>query len=244
MAATSAWSKDQPSGSSSIRDGDDTIRSDKSVLQATLDQEHYFTPQTSASSASGGIHRPGSGRVFFGTRASLATPSSADSAGRLFFATDTASLHYLAASSHSTIAGGSEPVGAKGRVPNTNVASGGGGTAIAFSTEDYDVGGMFTAGGSIITSTESGRYLVTGWLSYVNSVHSGTIREMWVTAGGDIVAKASSGTQSGSTRPICLNVATVVTAASGAAFQLLTYQDSGVQLGASDMSGSLAVQKI
>ena len=110
-AVTSAFSASQPSGSSSIRQGDDLIRSDKSILEAVLNDEHYFTPQTSASSASGGIHRMGSARVFAGGRSLITTPASADSAGRLYYSTDLGSLHYFAASSHTTISHGARPLG-------------------------------------------------------------------------------------------------------------------------------------
>lgn len=92
MANASAWNSNLPSGTSRIRDSDDQIRSDKSILAATLETEHYF----SSSSLSAGIHKPGSARVHVGTLSQVSTV--ADS-GRLMFTTDRPALHYLSSAS-------------------------------------------------------------------------------------------------------------------------------------------------
>ncbi len=117
MVSISNWSADQPSGSSSIRVSSPQIRSHWSILEAALKQEHNF------SAASTGIHLPGAGRIFFGARSSLVTPASADSAGRLFLATDTGALIYLNASSSSTIVQGVTATGLTPSVIQQNVGS-------------------------------------------------------------------------------------------------------------------------
>lgn len=96
MANASGFNKDQPSGSSRLRDSDDVLRSDKSIVKATLEQEHYFNE--SASSTSAGIHKRGSARVHVGTASQVSTVGDD---GRLMWATDTNALFYL--SSASTI---------------------------------------------------------------------------------------------------------------------------------------------
>ena len=228
-AITSGYSKNQPSGSSSIRDGDDMLRSDKSILEAALNDEHYFTPQTSASSASGGIHRKGSARVFTGTRASLATPSSADSDGRLYYATDTESLHIIQTSSHSTIYGGSQPFGARAYSATTSHSGSETTLAVIMATEDFDVGGFFSAGSHAMTvpSGASGRYLVIAQINFP-SPHTGTARRIALTRAGTtntlITASALTST---ATAPITVNLSYIANAVGGDTFGLRAWQDSG-----------------
>lgn len=106
---TSGYTTTAPASGDLISAGDDEIRSSKSYIRAVLDDEHYFTT-ASASSLSGGVHKRGSARIFSGARASLTTPSSADSHGRLYYAEDTGGLHFIATSSMSTILSPHKPV--------------------------------------------------------------------------------------------------------------------------------------
>jgi hypothetical protein len=96
MATSSGWSKNFPSGSSSIALGDDEIRSTKSYLEAWLEEEHYVL---GGSATSAGRHRLGSGRIFVGPSSQLSNPSG-DNHGRMFWTTDTETL-FVAASSSS-----------------------------------------------------------------------------------------------------------------------------------------------
>lgn len=117
MADFSTWNKDVPSGASLGRDIDNTMRSDKSILEAALNDEHYFE---SASSLSAGEHRRGSARVYVGTASQVSTVGDD---GRLMFATDENALYVLSSTStvkiqsvpdkvyaiYTTAAGGSFP---------------------------------------------------------------------------------------------------------------------------------------
>ena len=71
MANFSTWSKGVPSGASLQREFDDLYRSDKSILEATLNTEHYYTD---SSKTSAGVHRLGSARVYMGARSALSVP--------------------------------------------------------------------------------------------------------------------------------------------------------------------------
>jgi len=97
MAGNSGWSKNVPSGSSSIAQGDDDIRSFKSFMQAWWEQEHYATD---GSAASAGIAKHGAGRAFVGPASQLSNPT-ADNDGRLFWNTTNESLYIGQASSSS-----------------------------------------------------------------------------------------------------------------------------------------------
>jgi hypothetical protein len=74
MAFIHDWNRAVPSGDSLISLGDDLLRSDKSILEETLNTEHYFTA-TSASSRSAGEHKTGSARVGIGTASALSNPA-------------------------------------------------------------------------------------------------------------------------------------------------------------------------
>jgi len=97
MASNSGWSKEVPSGSSSIAKGDDDIRSFKSFMEAWWEQEHFATD---GSAASAGVAKHGAGRAFVGTKSQLSNPT-ADNDGRLFFATDTGEMHVAQLSTSS-----------------------------------------------------------------------------------------------------------------------------------------------
>lgn len=70
MASNSGWSKGLPSATSSVALGDDDIRSNNSVLQAGLQDEHYWTD---GSANSAGVHKTGSARAFSQSAAPTAT---------------------------------------------------------------------------------------------------------------------------------------------------------------------------
>lgn len=163
---TSSFSKSKPiAASDAVSDFPALHQSDKSVLQASLNDEHYFAPQDSSSSASGGVHRMGSARVFSGLRAALAVPSSADSAGRMFYATDTDTLHYIGASSATTVGLHSEPYGVimrniadlstSGAVVNRHPAQ--------ITQEIKDIGGWHAGSDYTCTVPYSGYYTVHVW---------------------------------------------------------------------------------
>lgn len=61
MASTTSWDETVPSGTSSIAQGDDDIRSLKSFFRSWVSQEHYTTD---GSSTSAGEHKLGSARAF------------------------------------------------------------------------------------------------------------------------------------------------------------------------------------
>lgn len=97
MASNSGFSKNVPSGSSSIAQGDDDIRSFKSFMQAWWEQEHYGTD---GSATSAGIAKHGAGRAFVGPSSQLSNPT-ADNDGRLFWNTTNESLYIGQVSSSS-----------------------------------------------------------------------------------------------------------------------------------------------
>lgn len=172
MANISAFSKSIPSGTSRIRDGDDIIRSDKSILQAALNEEHYFDPQNSASSASGGIHRKGSARIYTGTRSQV-SGGSADADGRLMWATDTESLHLLTSSSASTAHWGKFPPGIV--IRPTGVQTESANSALFFNgSATYQSPGnsFYTSGGNTsvftIPSNHSGLYEINAHFTWTD----------------------------------------------------------------------------
>lgn len=61
MASNSGFDITVPSGTSSVSDGDDTMRSMKSFSKEWWEEEHYATD---GSSNSAGVHKPGSARIF------------------------------------------------------------------------------------------------------------------------------------------------------------------------------------
>jgi hypothetical protein len=61
MASTTSWDETVPSGTSSIAQGDDDIRSLKSFMRSWISQEHYTTD---GSTTSAGEHKLGSARAF------------------------------------------------------------------------------------------------------------------------------------------------------------------------------------
>lgn len=229
---TSNWSSNLPSGNSQIRHGDDDMRTHKQITEDSLNAEHYFVPVAGASVASGGIHRPGSGRVFSGTRASLATPSSADSADRLYYASDTESLHYIGQSSTTTIEWGRQRPGAEAMSAATSLPSAQT-RAFIFANESYDVGGFYTAGASQFTvpSGLSGLYLLTGFCRFP-SAHSGTRRAIAFAHGSSntsITAMASCGTGNAS-GDFALSLSYVTYLADGVGVQMVGFQDSAGNL--------------
>jgi len=99
MATFSPWNKNAPSDLSLVRDGARQMRSDKAVLEATLDEEHFFNE---GAPESAGVHRPGSARPFVGPRSGVAPHGDG---ARLYFAEDTKTLHYLGRDATATIGG-------------------------------------------------------------------------------------------------------------------------------------------
>jgi len=93
-----------PSGTSLRSQGDDEIRRMKTLIDGAMEEEHFFftAAAVSASSRSGGIHRPGSSRISFGTADAPLT----DDEGRLYFDIDDGLL-ILQGSSATTVITGS-----------------------------------------------------------------------------------------------------------------------------------------
>jgi hypothetical protein len=249
----SAWSNSIPSGASSIRHGDDEIRSTKSFVQNLIDSEHYFNLD-SASSASGGVHRQGSARIFVNaTRASLATPASADSKGRLAYCEDTESLHYLGTSSHSTLLGGSQPYGAFGNVvfagggAPSNFASGST-TSLNMDGVGYEVGDFFDVGTPSrfnVASTGSGRYLLTANVQFKESVHSGAVRRLAIRKNGLSTTLAEASGQTLQTGSISLSCSAIDMSSSTTHwYEAVIYHDAGVSLNSSHVSFNFAIAKL
>lgn len=241
MANVSGWTSSQPSGASSIRLGDDLFRSDKSILSAALNEEHYYDPVTSASSLSGGQHRKGSARVFTSARASIATPASNDSDGRLVYNTDHAALLVLTANSMVTVAHGSQPPGARG-YSATTAATSGATQPLVLATEQYDFGGFFSAAshGFLVPSGAGGNYILTANARFP-SLHTGTRRSLSILRGAEVIGLASCGT--GETDgDLSLSVTVLDNCAAAQNYFVQVFQDSGGAL--SINSAYFAIQKI
>lgn len=238
---TSGFSKSQPSGDSSIRDGDDLLRSDKSIIENALNDEHYFTPQTSASSASGGLHRQGSARVFMTARSSVATPASADSVGKLAVCTDTGALLVFNSSSISTIAGGSQPFGAILTGGATQVYTTGNESMVSFSaSSQYDVGGF--AGASVNTFTIptglDGLYQIS---AYVQTSSFATVTQATLRIrrdGTEIVRQVSGGTTAGAANP-GMTITVLDSPSAGSKYDVTFTQNSGVNATAAALRFSI-----
>jgi hypothetical protein len=226
---SSSWSKSQPSGQSSIRDGDDIIRSDKSLIEALFNDEHYFDPQASASSASGGLHRKGSARIFTNaTRASLTTPASADSNGKLAYCDDLQSLHLLGTSSATTIAWGCDPPGSQVYSAQTTTFGSGTTVQIRGLTENWDVGSYGTAGFApsfTIPSGLSGRHMLV-LNCQLPSFLTGTVRASIVKSSA-VLAQQSVGTH---VSPGGLSLTAIDRCVEGDTFRADFFHDAGVNL--------------
>ena len=98
MASNAGWDKTVPSGTSSIAQGDDDIRSTKSSMQAWWEQEHYATD---GSTNSAGVHKLGSARVYMGASPSALSNPTGDNNGRLMHTSSTNGL-WIADGSNST----------------------------------------------------------------------------------------------------------------------------------------------
>lgn len=241
MANVSGWTSSQPSGESSIRLGDDLIRSDKSILSAALNSEHYFDPVTSASSNSGGLHRPGSARLWSAQRASLTTPSSNDSSGQMWYATDMLAFGVFTASSIETFSHGSNPPGAR-LYSATTTASSGATLPIMMATENYDIGGYTSANTNVFTVPAGlgGRYLLTLNASFP-SLHTGTRRAIAITRGAETIAVASVGTGN-MTQNISLSCSALDACVPTQTYSAFCWQDSGGNLSVDSVY--FAIQKI
>lgn len=90
MGSLSDWSDQVPSDDSFVKDGANLIRSDKSIVQQAIQEEHYF--EDSASST--GIHKPGSARPYYGPSSDV---SEAADDGRLMVTSDTSEAWHVGA---------------------------------------------------------------------------------------------------------------------------------------------------
>lgn len=97
MANVSAWTRAHPSGASLLKDFDDLYRSDKSLFEASILEEHYWKD---GSAASGGRHKPGSARIYSGASSAV---SSTGESGRLMWDETNAQLVALHASGSSRV---------------------------------------------------------------------------------------------------------------------------------------------
>lgn len=234
MADIRSWNAAVPSGTSSIRDGDNQIRANAAFVQEVVNQEHYFDT-ASASSQSGGVHKLGSARVFMNaTRASIATPASADSDGRLVYAADTQSLHVLGASSATTINWGTEPPGAQLFSASTNHGSSGNTVNVIAATENYDVGGYTSTGISAATvpSGFAGRHLITCTVR-IASVVTGTVR-LGISKGASATTYLAMSSVGSTNAPAALTVTAIDKAAAGDAYYPFLFQNSGGALNLAD----------
>lgn len=221
----SSWNSAVPSGTSSIRHGDDDIRSHKSIVQSVINDEHYFD-QASASSASGGVHKLGSARIFMNaTRASIVTASSADSNGRLTYAADLGSLHVHGASSTSTVVWGAQPPGGRWLSANSSHAGSGTTLNIPFVTEEYDIGGYASVGSfdAVVPSGFSGRHLITATIQLSSAV-TGTVR-LGIQKGGSTLLGMDSVGSTNAPAGLCVTV--IDNSADGALYTPLLFQNSG-----------------
>jgi len=88
------WDLDKPAGSDLVSTVDDTIRADKATLLDALGLEHQFTEEDTEA-----YHLAASARIKIATLSALGVPGksavpTADSLGRLAYATDAFSMHY------------------------------------------------------------------------------------------------------------------------------------------------------
>lgn len=227
---TKSWNSTIPSGTSSIRQGDDEIRSIRSVAQAVIADEHYFD-QGSASSISGGVHRLGSARVFMNaTRASLVTSASADSNGRLAYCADTESLHVIGASSTTTVSYGNTPYGGRWKSASSSHPTSGATSNLAFVTEEYDVGAFASVGSleAVVPSGLTGRYIVTTTIQLSSAVTG--VARLAIQQGSNNTTLASSSVGS-TVGPASISCTAIVnTAVDGQTFTPVLFQSTGGSL--------------
>lgn len=239
---TSGFSRSQPSGDSSIRDGDDLLRSDKSILENVLNLEHEFAPQNSASSASGGIHKQGSARAYMAARSSVATPSSADSAGKIAVTTDGNALIVMNASSMSTIVGGNFPYGAILTNPATQVFTTGAGSLLSGSVTQYDVGGFATSVNTFtIPSNLSGLYQITANVVFP-SVVTVSSRQISIRRDGTVIAGATSNATDGNSALDSLSVTVLDSPSAASKYDVFVSHNAGVSLTVS--SARFSIHKV
>lgn len=196
------------------------MRSDKSIVGATINEEHYFE-STAASATSAGVHRPGSARVYFGLRSAV---SASLYEGRLMYASDTGTLHYLGTSSHSTVKGDPLLLGVQSSMSTLQAITTATDTAVAFGTDEV-YGGVSvhstTNNPSRFIADRAGKWefvVQAGYGDTVLSDKKGKIR--W--SGNTIVdEKWNSSSPVG---PMC---SSIVSMASGEYLEYLTWQNSG-----------------
>lgn len=153
------WDNATPAGSESVSLGDDRIRSLKTSVQQVLDAEHVFGASGGAGT---GIHRPGSAMAAVGTQSLV---SSADTEGRIFYASDTSRL--FATPSNGTVFIGGPTVISAGSFP-------GGLPQRAIWVEDFGLADSALGNGQTITFPHSGYsgvpfVTVSAWTDNVNA---------------------------------------------------------------------------
>lgn len=82
------WNSAAPADADLVSSGASEIRSERTNLQKVLNAEHFF-PE---GGVSGGAHRAGSARAYFGTTSQV---SSTDTSGRLMVTSDRSDLWYV-----------------------------------------------------------------------------------------------------------------------------------------------------
>jgi hypothetical protein len=98
MASNVSWDPTVPSGTSSIAQGDDDIRSFKSFMEAAWEDEHYFTD---GSTTSAGEHKVGSARAYQAASSAMSNPR----VGAIFHSTTDNNLYVASGSTYSAIIG-------------------------------------------------------------------------------------------------------------------------------------------
>lgn len=191
---SSDWDPNKPSGSSLISDGDDLLRQHWTSLESSWNEEHFFNQ--SGSDTSAGIHQMGSARGYMAPSSALSA-SNSNSSGRLFWATDTAQLHVLGASSTSEVARGVTE-GARASTQSAGAGVQDTWTTVEFEDEERDQGDFFdssaTTGLFAVPSGGAGLYQMNATIPLVDSIVTGPDIRI-LTDGGSFATASANGDQ-------------------------------------------------
>lgn len=222
MADVSSYNSNQPSGTSEIRLGDDTLRSRGSDMHAAWTEEHYFRD---GSAASGGVHKPGSSRISYGNGPAIASGDE----GRLFYDIDDDELVLQGSSATTTVT--PNFFGTRLQRASTFAVGGqaGNNQEIEWDEEEYDEGGFHDGGSSRATvpSGGGGFYTITAGVHFASDLNFGVSEEVILS-----LVESSSGNNLGTYRRSfgtwrAATIATKNQLSDGSAVHLLVTQESG-----------------
>lgn len=186
MADASSWNSTIPSGSSEIRKGDDLLRSHWSILEATLEEEHFFAADNSGASA--GIHRPGSSRISYGNGPA---PTTSDE-GRLFYDVDDDQLVVQGSSATTPVgAGVTGNIAGQFRLSGDSIGASDGGI-IHWDEEVYDADGMHGGSNPHVSLNAGGKYVLNAQVRFAEAISDNVRVEIQPGAGGILLGGQSA----------------------------------------------------